>query len=250
MLGHGENGRTYAIGDNLVMKRVTLKSNRNAAGVAASDVQSEVDTQVALNQIGVGPVVHVDHEEHDPSRGAVVMQRLYPLADEKNKPQPIFCMPPQFQHELVAQVFRMVRGGYLHNDLHAGNVMMTREGHPVIIDFGLCTQVRALAETDDRRLIEQCALSQLQMLCDPSNLNTWVGFVSRDEGRVLSMDELEAAELDVHNMCTGERAEAIRASALTDHIYALRSGQADYNKINAAQRAAGRRRRAAAARRI
>ena len=29
----------------------------------------------------------------------------------------------------------------------------------------------------------------------------------------------------MHNMCTGERAQAIARSKLTDHIYALRSGE-------------------------
>ena len=186
-LGHGENGRTYAIENdpNLVVKRVTLKSsNDEPTGVTAEAVQKEIDMQVALNAIKVGPVVDVDHKDHNPSQGEVVMQRLYPLTDEKGIPQPIFCMPEKFQDELVAQVFRMVCGGYLHNDLHAGNVMMTLERNPVIIDFGFCTEVQALAETKDWRLIEQCALS----LCDPSNLNTWAGFVSREKKCVLSMD--------------------------------------------------------------
>lgn len=54
MLGHGENGRTYAIGGgNLVTKEVTLRSKDNPTGVEASAVQREVDIQQVETTNGV-----------------------------------------------------------------------------------------------------------------------------------------------------------------------------------------------------
>lgn len=225
MLGQGENGKTYAIGKRLVRKQVQLKKNKDdKSGIDVKSVQNEVDMQVALNDIDVGPIVRVKHKDHKPLEGSVVMDRLHPL------PKPIFCMSAEFQENLVAQVFRMVCGGYLHNDLHAGNVMMTSNGNPVIIDFGLCTKVEELANTKAQKLQEQCAMSQLQMLCDPSNINTWAAFVNRDERIVLSTDDID--KRGVCNMCTGDRAEEIMRSMLTDYIYQLRTNTFDYDKIS------------------
>ena len=82
----------------------------------------------------------------------------------------------KFAFELISKVYMMIDAGYVHNDLHLGNVAYANN-QALIVDFGFVEKINKVTGTVRRQLI----IAQLYALCDHCNDDNYV-FVTDEEG--------------------------------------------------------------------
>jgi eukaryotic-like serine/threonine-protein kinase len=146
-IASGGMGVVYLARQESLRRTVALKT------ILAGDLSSpdeilrfhqEAEAAAQLDHSGIVPIFEVgEHEgQHYFSMGYVEGGSL---ADRiKHGP-----LPPRQASELVRQVAEAVayahERGVIHRDLKPGNILLDREGHPKVSDFGLAKQVHGLS---------------------------------------------------------------------------------------------------------
>lgn len=161
-LGQGEFGATYDYGLNSVVKVIQVINKKHQVDTFREvELHKEAQTLVlptdgfcCVPPIEFGPVVHINR------RNKYVIYQMPKLAkmvhSEANFVRIIECCS------------LMVRNGFLHNDLHQGNVMMYNN-KAVIIDLGLTIKYQPPASEN---LLLCIIFAQAAALVDNCNDNT------------------------------------------------------------------------------
>jgi formylglycine-generating enzyme required for sulfatase activity len=144
-LGRGGQGRVYLAEDERLGRPVAVKVLSDLAGCsvhAMARFRLEAATASRLVHPGLCPVY--DTGEHDgmpflvmqyvAGEGLLAHCRRLPLATRVATTLALF-------EQVAAALHHAHEAGFVHRDVKPGNVLVTAEGQPIVIDFGL---VRAL----------------------------------------------------------------------------------------------------------
>lgn len=161
-IGTGEFGETYDLENGQVLKVIRVMDSLHEQ-VIREEVSIHKEVQdLVLPADGipcVPPILNGPdmHQKHDQMYITYSMPKLTPFVkNEENIDRLLMCVA-----FLVAQ-------GYLHNDLHQGNIM-TYQGHAIIIDLGLMIRYTPPTSNDLLRCI---VFAQCAALIDNCNENT------------------------------------------------------------------------------
>jgi len=164
LLGQGEYGCAFELDDNFVIKvyDTLAKFETISPQYAFDHIVREVAVQQTASQIQtqdghpcVPPVVSAI--QHVSTSGAskplarflfYVMPKLLPLQE----------ISANAVAHIIAMSDRLVESGFLHNDIHFGNVMQWGE-KPILIDVGLMTQHDPILDEPECSIVKyaQCA---------------------------------------------------------------------------------------------
>lgn len=184
-LGKGESGQVYALQSLSGSREIEQFANEHVVKFVTGAVDHEIDTQSELNKKNLGPEL-IWHEKAG-KYTIICMQKIIPV-----KPSAL-AVNHKMQRQLILEVIQMVKAGFLHNDLHIGNVAInasTREA--TVIDFGLTQKIEP---PEENIVINQIVLAQLYAIIDPCNKNNcdepdnWPECFSSDHVGSLCHDE-------------------------------------------------------------
>lgn len=143
------------------------------------------------------------------SLGIILMDKIYPITTKKVYSDKCSTFP----NKLIRIIAKSVYHGYIHNDLHIGNIAKktSRTNEPILIDFGLTQKIQP---PTNPVVFNQIVIAQLYALTDSCNQNNF----SVDCEYAPKCDKLSDGIDDIYNQCN---------SCIMDVIYDLRNGQTD-----------------------
>lgn len=181
LLGRGNSGQVYS----MISKSKRRSQNKELKSYLQSYVlkiiplrnseeeyvvQNEFDIHMELNSLNMGPLmkwhetISIKNRRSHNKYAVMCMEKIEPI-----KPM-MLANSEDKQMELINEVARMVSHGYLHNDLHIGNVAVNiRTKMATVIDFGLTKKLETLPR--EEMLFNQIVLAQLYAILDPCNTN-------------------------------------------------------------------------------
>jgi hypothetical protein len=200
LLGHGDNGAIHESARKGWVAKVIGTRTADAKRV----VQHEYTVQDQLATMGVAPRVRPPVFRGDSAY--LEMERIYPIRFDE------FIGNYRYQEGLVKLVVRMCSKGFLHNDLHVGNIGYRNDKKtPVIFDFGETIQTEPPTSDD---VLAQFVIAQLYCLIDNCNRNNCVpGAAAAQPGPGCFPPSY------FEDMC--------ESGPVIDTIYALRGGKYD-----------------------
>ena len=160
-LGTGDFGATYALNSNEVVKVIRILNSKSEA-----DIHKEVTIHKEAQNLRIEGMACVPMILDMPETHVVENERY--ITYSMPKLQKFRATKANYAIIIKLNAY-LVKNGFLHNDLHQGNVMMTKEGTPIIIDLGL---VRMFAPPKDEDLCRCIAFAQAAALVDNCNTNT------------------------------------------------------------------------------
>lgn len=133
-IGRGAHGEVWEAKDLLRNETVALKRFDHGLGAEPLRIRREI---AILRLLRLPGIVSLFDEGIDQGHAFLVMERVrgtpfpgMPL------PQPWPAVAPIFIH-LLHTLGRIHSAGVIHRDLKPENVLVTPDGHPVVLDFGL-----------------------------------------------------------------------------------------------------------------
>jgi eukaryotic-like serine/threonine-protein kinase len=140
-LGEGAHGEVWAAEDTVVRKPVALKWMRESGGPALSRIQREITT---LRLLRVAGVVRLLDDGIEAGRPFIVMERVL------GRPFPGEVAPLPGAHRrfawaaierptlaLLEVLARVHAAGFVHRDLKPDNLLVSEDGRPTVLDFGI-----------------------------------------------------------------------------------------------------------------
>ena len=163
-IGEGENATVYDADDGEHVFKVILLGK-----TPWEDVVREHEIQFAIGQeFGSRKIVGGISQSiltTKVNREDVAIMKLEKLASIPDKPG------EEFFRDVLQKSDDLVLAGFLHNDLHLGNIMMTQEGEGVVIDFGLTQRIAPLEGKIDDDIITCVQFAQAAAMVDMCNRN-------------------------------------------------------------------------------
>jgi len=173
-LGSGDFGTTYSLATEiypgsssksamsavkpdgrLVLKKIKLMGIKQPTIV---DYEREICVQRGLGSSGISPKIHdcwiCPNMKENQLYGYIIMDRMTDMWESKYGTK---LSTKEHQTQLICAVIRMVQLGYLHQDLHIGNIGFMGD-NVVIFDFGLSIPI---ANCDTETHMSLCVASQL-----------------------------------------------------------------------------------------
>lgn len=142
ILGEGGNAQVFAIEDS-ELSSVCVKKIKEKQQILANNIDTEADFQDEAMRAGVRVPLLLGSYTTDKKEHFIIMQRIKgnSLAEIFVQPK---LLPKKFDFEVFVQdldhqITLLHQAGIYHRDLHSRNIMMDKEGMPVIIDFGTAT---------------------------------------------------------------------------------------------------------------
>jgi len=141
LLGSGAMGDVYEAEDTRLDRRVALKVVSAQAGVDHEQLLREAQVAASLNHPSICTVHEVD--EDDEGRLFIAMELVdgptlaEVIAEEGPLPVDRACA---LLDELARAMSHAHERGVIHRDLKPANIMLTADGDPRIMDFGLAIQ--------------------------------------------------------------------------------------------------------------
>lgn len=173
-LGSGDFGTTYSLAKEifpgsssksamsavkpdgkLVLKKIKLMGIKQPT---ITDYEREICVQRGLGSSGISPKIHdcwicPDMKENQ-LYGYIIMDRMTDMWESKYGTK---LASKEHQTQLICAIIRMVQLGYLHQDLHIGNIGFM-DDNVVIFDFGLSIPITGCEKEPHMSL---CVASQL-----------------------------------------------------------------------------------------
>lgn len=143
-LGVGKNAEVFAIDYNHdELSELCVKKVSENPEIKINSIFEEAEFQAKAHDAGVRtPRYVMAIKDTDSRQEYILMERIkgVSLGDARD-PYCELVMPDAYEHKvffnnLKVMLDKMHDARIHHRDLHAGNVMVTEEGDPVIIDFG------------------------------------------------------------------------------------------------------------------
>ena len=121
-LGSGAYGTVHRCYKGGVCEYAIKKQKYNAAGKA------EIQAYLSINKLNIAPKLYA---------AWVCRGQLYIVLEKLVKCK---ANPPQLKPRIKKLLDKLEKHGWLHVDIHEGNVMCTDKGRTVLIDFGLAVE--------------------------------------------------------------------------------------------------------------
>ena len=225
-LGSGGMGTVYRATDARLQRSVALKMIESAPGKEVlRRILREARAASALNHPGIC-TVHDVVEDHDHVFIVMELVEGHPLSTlipDGGLPVPLAL---QYARHIVAALAFAHARGIVHRDLKGANVVVTSDGRPKILDFGLAVELSGPADVletmPDDTLHRSRVIAGTPAYMSPQQL--------RGEPAD-QRDDLWSAGVLLYEMLTGRRpfsgatVMAIGTSIMSDPIPALPSGQ-------------------------
>lgn len=141
-ISEGGNAVVYAA-EGTPFEKVCLKKLRERPLLLGNSIDAEHQYQELVREAGVStPLSLISIETNEGS--FLIMERVNGCTVEEAIQKPAL-LPKDFDYKkfcnsLDEQIEKMHAKGIYHRDLHIRNVMIDRDGMPVIIDFGTATR--------------------------------------------------------------------------------------------------------------
>jgi serine/threonine protein kinase len=191
-LGAGGMGEVYLAEDSELHRNVALK-------ILPSDVSSnrdrmrrfkqEATAAAALNHPNIAHIYEIGERE---GTNFIVMEfvdglTLRQLIHERQTELPKLLRYLQHVAEGLAKAHA---GGIVHRDLKPDNIMVTREGHAKILDFGLAKLIEQQTSQTTAQGMSELATALIQPHSMPGAVVGTVGYMSPEQaqGRVQEID--------------------------------------------------------------
>lgn len=177
-LGQGGMGAVYLAEDTTLQRHVALKIPRFTAADgpdARERFFREARSAAALTHPHICPVFHADEMNGTP---------FIAMAFVDGQPLSRFVGTPEFRDQrCVAELIRLVADalqhahdqGFIHRDLKPGNIMLDRDGKPVVTDFGLA---RRLVPNQESRITQEGQLVGTPAYMSPEQIAGKSGKIS------------------------------------------------------------------------
>lgn len=163
LLGSGEYGKVYTI-DNDPEKVVKIMSfrprkNGNVKITEQKLIESfmnEIEIQTELGKLNIAPIVY-DYQIMDGEdgfkQGIILMQKItsiyrdvyFDIGDDPNINRKCSLPPKNVQQKLIHKIKEMINAGYIHNDLHCGNIGFVKD-EVRLFDFGFTQSIQTLCK--------------------------------------------------------------------------------------------------------
>jgi hypothetical protein len=178
LLGRGEYGMVHedATNQNNVVKTVLFTPRYDPGTgkyLSVDDLEEmfmkEGKIQQEMGQKEIAPMVYyygttIDDGE---KKGIIIMEKMsgiyrsrYPdIGDNPNVIEPAVLPPASVQHKVIKKMIEMIDAGYIHNDLHGGNIGFVRKNGK-----------------DEVRLFDYGFSHAISPLCLPCNKDQILGF--------------------------------------------------------------------------
>lgn len=141
-IGEGGNAIVY-VAQGTVFEKVCLKKIKEKPQIIFNDIYQEYDFQIKAREAGVRtPFSLISIKTNDGDY--LIMEKIegHSVGEIIKDPNllPLNFNAKKFCESLDDQISKMHTKGLYHRDLHDDNVMIDKEGLPVIIDFGTATE--------------------------------------------------------------------------------------------------------------
>ncbi|MCD8494779.1 MAG: phosphotransferase [Candidatus Pacebacteria bacterium] len=140
-LGSGYNAEVFSIqSEDGKFSELCVKKIKKNPEVIINDIEEEAEFQSKVAAAGVRtPLYVMAVRDKQTLQRYIIMEHIKGVSLAKGN-----ILPDTFEHkkfftELRGMVKRMHEAKIHHRDLHEGNIMVTEQGDPVIIDFGAAT---------------------------------------------------------------------------------------------------------------
>ncbi len=159
-IGAGGMGEVYRARDTRLNRTVAIKivwPSHLDSDAARKRFEHEARALSSLNHPHICALYDVGHQD---GIDYLVMEYLdgETLAQNLKKGRLPLDQALRFAIEIAEALDQAHRHGVIHRDLKPGNIMVTRDGHVKVLDFGLAKQRRPAAESATLSLTEQGAV--------------------------------------------------------------------------------------------
>ena len=142
LIGTGDHSAVYDVAWTGVAQRCVLKCVSVGSTEELASFQAEVAVATEMGEHRIGPVVHrhwVQGCHRCVRTGYCLMDKLACVYAEAVSDSDERAVVRRIEQAVVGQAERLIRAGYMHNDLHTRNIGFDVNGRVVLFDFG-CTQ--------------------------------------------------------------------------------------------------------------
>src|SRR5258705_601922 len=185
-IGAGGMGEVYLAQDTKLDRKVALKIL--PADLAANQDRmrrfvQEAKSAAALNHPNIA-TIHEIGEAHGVNFIAMEFIDGTTLRDQIHQKQPDLRKLLRYLQHVAEGLAKAHAAGIVHRDLKPDNIMITRDGHAKILDFGLAKLVEPrLTETPDDENHDEAATAILQQHSTPGVIMGTVGYMSPEQAQ-------------------------------------------------------------------
>jgi len=184
-IGEGGMGEVYLARDSKLDRKVAIKILPRYFAMDAGRLRrlrDEARAASALNH----PNVCVIHEIGETDDGSPFISMEYiagvTLHEKIHIEQADLEKLLRYLQHVAEGLAKAHAAGVVHRDLKPDNIMITRDGHAKILDFGLAKLVRPVAGIDNRRATE-IATAILPQRSTPGMLMGTIGYMSPEQAQ-------------------------------------------------------------------
>lgn len=146
LIGLGKNAEVFVVENEPMFEKLCAKKVKKLPEVKINSIDIEFDFQEKVSELGIATPRNVMMVRNTETREEyIIMEKIDGVsAGDAMDPKSTMLLPDTYDHDeffrkLRAMVEKMHENRIYHRDLHEGNVMIDKNGNPVIIDFGAAT---------------------------------------------------------------------------------------------------------------
>src|SRR6266704_3236443 len=185
-IGEGGMGEVYLAQDTKLERKVALKILPADVGTNRDRMERfvrEAKSAAALNHPNIAHMYEIGESEGthyiamEFIDGATLREKIHHEQTDLRK------LLRYLQH-VAEGLAKAHAAGIVHRDLKPDNIMITRDGHPKILDFGLAKLIEPrLTETTDAENHDEAATAILQPHSTPGMIMGTVGYMSPEQAQ-------------------------------------------------------------------
>ncbi|MBP1610739.1 MAG: serine/threonine protein kinase with repeat, partial [Acidobacteria bacterium] len=161
-IGQGGMGEVYLANDTSLQRKVALKflpPEMQQDPAAHQRFMHEAKSAAALDH---PYICHINEVSEAEGKHFIVMEYVEGQTLKERLAQEAlpFSVTKQIATEILEALEKAHEKGIVHRDLKPANIMLTREGHAKVMDFGLAKQVHPAAGTSESREETLSAVTQ------------------------------------------------------------------------------------------